>query len=255
MNRLDTTILVVGGVVGLTAFAAARDLPPGPRVRGLWLRVDPYVGCYVRRSPATFAYVGILFVTTWVVAGTRPAVSTALLRSQSTNLDNLRTHPVDVLFRSAFWTGGTSVLPVIATLAVVLAPVEVWLGTARLILVFALGHVGATLVTALAISEGFFSSGGQAGVERAIDVGISYGTVCVAAVLLHRFPRALGIPLAAALLLAFGLLAFAFGKTFTDFGHFAALLIGFAVYPLVRGGAVDERALSPLYRPWLARRV
>ena len=63
------------------------------------------------------------------------------------------------------------------------------------------------------------------------------------------------IPFAAVLLLVFGLLAFVFGKTFTDFGHFVSVLIGFAIYPLVRGRSVDARARIPLYRPWAAAGV
>ena len=254
MNRLDIGILVVAAVAGLASVLAARHVGPGLWLRSLWRWADPYLGCYIRRSPATFGYAAVLFVTTWVVAGTSPRIAAALLRSQSTNLDNLRAHPVDVLFRSAFWTGGSTVLPVVAALAVVLAPVEVWLGTARLILTFAAGHVGATLLTAAAISHGFFTSSGNAGIDRAVDVGVSYGTVCVAAVLIHRLPRRSRLPAATALLVAFGLLAFVIGKTFTDFGHFSALLIGFAIYPLVHvhSTAVAERARIPLYRPWRA---
>lgn len=49
-----------------------------------------------------------------------------------------------MLFRSAFWSGTTVYLPFLILLVVVLAPAEEWLGTFRLILVFWLGHVGAT---------------------------------------------------------------------------------------------------------------
>ena len=249
-NPLDVAILTVGALVGGAALAAARGWAVGLRLRALWLRAEPYVGCYISRSPATFAYLCILLVTTWVVAGTSQPVANALLRTQSTNLDNLHDHPVDVLFRSAFWTGGRVVLPAAAILAVVLAPSEVWLGTARLIFAFATRHVVATLVTAVAISQGYFSGNGDTGIDRAIDVGISYGTVCVAAVFIHRLPGFLRPLLGAALLVAFGLLAFVIGNTFTDFGHFVALLIGFAIYPVLRSRSVDERAQIPLYRPW-----
>jgi hypothetical protein len=252
MNPLDIAILLVAAVVGLVSVLAARNVGPGLWLLSLWRWADPYVGCYIRRSPATFGYAAVLFVTTWVVAGTSPRIAAALLRSQSTNLDNLRAHPIDVLFRSAFWSGGRTVLPVVAALAVVLAPVEVWLGTARLILTFAAGHIGATLVTAVAISHGYFTSSAATGIDRAIDVGVSYGTVCVAAVLIHRLPRRSRLPAATALLVVFGLLAFVISKTFTDLGHFSAVLIGFAIYPLVHlhSSTVAERARIPLYRPW-----
>ena len=252
MNRLDISLFAVAVLVALASLAAARGWRVGVWLQGLVQRAAPYVTCYVRRSPATFAYAGILVVTTWVVAGVGPRISLALLRSQSTNLENLRSHPFDVLFRSMFWSGSTAVLPVIALLALVLAPAEVWLGTARLILVFVTGHVGATLATALAIRHGWFVSAGDKGIDRTIDVGVSYGTFCVAAVLVHRLPRPWQLPFAAAMLLVFCLFAFVVGKTFTDFGHLVSVLIGFAVYPLLRSRSVEERARIPLYRPWAA---
>jgi hypothetical protein len=250
VDELDVVILVVAALAGLMSLAAAHDWPGGFRIRALWRRLEPYAGCYVKRSPATFTYAGIIAVTTWVVAGLSSTQSQALLRSQSTNLHNLHRHAVVVLFRSAFWSGGTTVLPVIGLLAVVLAPAEVWLGTGRLILAFALGHVGATLITALAISRGYFGSPGDSGIARTIDVGVSYGVFCVAGLLTYRLPWRWRFPYGAALLGVFGLFAFVVGRTFTDFGHFVTVLIGLAIYPLIRSKAVSERARIPLYRPW-----
>ena len=251
MDRLDIVIATVASLIGLASLAAAREWPGGLHVLHTWRRLEPYVGCYVRRSPATFVYIGIIFVTTWVVAGLGPKQSGALLRSQSTNLSNLRTHPIDVVFRSAFWSGQNTILPVIALLALVLAPAEVWLGTARMIAVFAAGHVGATLVTAVAISDGYLGSAGDQGVTRSIDVGVSYGTLCLAAVLVYRLPRHWRLPLAGALLFVCALFAFVIGRTFTDFGHFVSVVIGLAIYPIVRSASVAQRARIPMYRPWL----
>ena len=183
MNRLDITILVAAGFVAAASLAAARRWPFGVRLQRRWQQVEPYLGAYIRRSPATFTYAGIIAVTTWVVAGLNARTSDALLRAQSTNLDNLRTHPLDVLFRSMFFSGSTAALPVVALIAAVLAPAEVWLGSARLIFVFVAGHVGATLITALALSQGYYASAGDFEIDRAIDVGVSYGLFCVAAVL------------------------------------------------------------------------
>jgi hypothetical protein len=212
----------------------------------LWERLEPYLGSYVRNSPATFIYAGVIFVTTWVVAGLPAGQRDALLRTQSTNLHNLRTHPVDVLFRSAFWSGSTTFLPFLLLLAIVLAPAEEWLGTFRLVLVFALGHVGATLLTALAISHGYFTSTGGTGVARTIDVGISYGAFCVAGVLAYRLPIRWRVPYALALLTLFGLYAFLAGGDFTEFGHFVSVLLGLAAYPFT----LRAKSGRPLYRPW-----
>ena len=251
MDRLDLVILSFAGLVWLTGVGAAHRWPGAEVLVRAWRRAEPYLGAYVRRSPATFTYAGIIFVTTWVVAGLNGSQRDALLRTQSTNLDNLGAHPVAVLFRSAFWSGTTLFLPFLALLAAVLAPAEVWLGTFRLILIFALGHVGATLLTAVAINHGAFSSPGHSGIARTIDVGVSYGSFCVAAVLSYRLPKPFRLLYAAALLLVFDLFAFVVGRTFTDLGHFFSVLIGLAAYPFVRAESVVERAHHPLYRPWL----
>jgi hypothetical protein len=251
VNRFDLLVLTVAGFAWLTAVGAAHNWPGASVVQRVWRLVEPYFGSYVRASPATFIYAGIIFVTTWVAAGLTAPERDALFRTQSTNLHNLRTHPVDVLFRSAFWSGSTAFLPFLLLLAVVLAPAEEWLGTFRLILAFALGHVGATLLTAVAIDHHVFAEA-EPGIARTIDVGVSYGAFCVAGILTYRFPKRWRLPYAGALLLVFSLFAFVIGKTFTDFGHFVSVLIGFAAYPFTWAHTVVERARLPLYRPWRA---
>jgi hypothetical protein len=253
VNRFDLFILSIAGFAWLVAVGAAHHLPGASVLHRVWERVEPYMGSYVRNSPATFIYAGVIFVTTWVAAGLPGSQRAALLRTQSTNLHNLRTHPVDVLFRSAFWSGDTVFLPFLLLLVVVLAPAEEWLGTFRLILVFWLGHVGATLLTALAISHGYFTSSGEAGLAHTIDVGVSYGAFCIAGVLTYRLRVRWRLPYAAGLLLVFALFAFVVSRTFTDFGHFVSVLIGLAAYPFTRADAVAERARRPLYRPWRYR--
>jgi hypothetical protein len=252
MNRFDIAILTVGAVVWMTAVGAAHHWAGVTWLHRLWERIEPYVGAYVRSAPATFIYAGILFVTTWVVNGLPSLQRSALLRTQSTNLHNLRAHPFDVLFRSAFWSGLTWFLPVFLLLLVVLAPAEAWLGTFRLILVFLLGHVGATLLTEVALDHGQFTSAGHPGIALTVDVGVSYGSFCVAGVLTYRLPPRWRPLYAASLLLLFALVAFVTGQTFTDFGHLCAVLLGFAAYPFARAPSVRMRARVPMYRPWLA---
>jgi Rhomboid-like protein len=253
VDRFDMVVLSIVGVAWLTGVGAAHHWPGASFLHRGWRRIEQYLGSYVRNSPATFIYAGIIFVTTWVAAGLPAAQRNALLRTQSTNLHNLRTHPVDVLFRSAFWSGSTTYLPFLLLLVIVLAPAEEWLGSFRLILVFLLGHVGATLLTAVALSHGLFTSTGGPGLARTIDVGVSYGSFCVAAVLTYRLPMPWRVLYAAVLVAIFALFAFVIGRTFTDFGHFTSVLIGLAAYPFTRAHSVVERAHLPLYRPWLAR--
>jgi hypothetical protein len=241
MSRIDALILVVLALIGLGWLATERGWPGSRLLR----RLVPPVRGYVRRAPATFIYGAILFVTTWVVAGVGRRVSDEVLRSQSTNLHNLRAHPVSALLRSMFWSGTTVVVPVLALLVMVLAPAEMWLGTKRLIPAFLTGHIGATLITAYLISRGYFSASATA-IDRDIDVGISYGTLCVAGVLTYRLPRRWRILYAVVLLGVFAALAFEAGRTYTDLGHLVSIVIGLALYPFVRGRPAGERFPIPI---------
>ncbi len=251
MSRMDVGPVVMAVVVALLWWGFAQQGSVGRRLRRSWGRVRPYVTAYLRSSPATFVYAGVLMVTTWVVAGSNDRLAEALLREQSTNLSNLRHHAVDVMVRSAFWSGTSYALPTIALVAVVLAPAEFWLGTRRAVAVFAIGHVGATLLTAAGIALALHFGTAPHGIERTIDVGISYGTFCIAGVLTYRLPRPWRYTWAAGLLAIFSTQAGVTGE-FSDYGHLVSVLLGLASYPLTWGTAVRERARVPLYRPWRA---
>jgi len=119
-----------GGRCGASLAGRIRPPPALAPSRAVHRRLRPQLA-------ATFIYAGVIFVTTWVVAGLSSSQRDSLLRTQSTNLDNLHRHPVDVLFRSAFWSGTTVFLPLLLLLAAVVAPAEAWLGTFRSILIFA----------------------------------------------------------------------------------------------------------------------
>lgn len=249
MSRADIGPVVMAVIVAVLWWGFSQQGNVGGWLRRNWGRVRPYVSSYVRSSPATFVYAGVLMVTTWVVAGSNQRLADALLREQSTNLSNLRHHAVDVMVRSAFWSGTTFALPTIALLAVLLAPAEFWLGTRRAIAVFAIGHVGATLLTAAGIALALHFGTAPHGIERTIDVGISYGTFCIAGVLTYRLPRPWRYAWAAGLLIVFSTRAAMTGE-FSEYGHVVSVLLGLASYPLTWSAAVRERARVPLYRPW-----
>jgi hypothetical protein len=128
----------------------------------------------------------------------------------------------------------------------VLAPAERWLGTSRWAAVFALGHVVATLGVAwglwLAIRHGYAAKH----LENAIDVGVSYGFASVAAVFSYRLPRPWRWVWALALVVV-TLTALLAGRTFTDAGHFVAVVIGFACYPFTQGAQIRSRAEGPIW--------
>jgi hypothetical protein len=213
----------------LPPLAFARFVPPRTRAG----RVGWALKLYALSAPGTVAYFLSLLVTTVVLRTSSAGVAHRLLVEQSTNLHNLRAYPIQVLFTSAFWLDSGQLWPALLPFAVFLAPLERWLGTARWAGVFALGHVGATLLTAVMLW--FDTDYGRANPEllRAVDVGISYGCYAVAGVLTFRLPRRWR-PWYAGTLAAFFIARLLVSQTFTDVGHVNALLIGFSCYPLAR---------------------
>jgi len=187
------------------------------------------LAAYVRTAPFTFSYLGVLLATTGVLAASSERGRTTLLRASSTNLDHLAREPLRVLFASALWLQGLSVVAWVALFVVVLAAVEQALGTRRALALFAAGHVGATLLTALGLWVGIRAGAFSPRLDDAVDVGVSYGFVAAAAAFTFVLPRRARLPYAAALVgcLVFRLVA---GHTFTDAGHLVALAIGYGLW-------------------------
>ncbi len=240
-------LLVVVAVVLIGRVAVQRDWPGTATVRSWWLTNRATLVAWVRAAPAAFIYLAILTVTTWMLLGASPGVARAVLEEQSTNLHHLTHDPVRVLIRSAFWLNSYELLFWAFLFLIVLAPTEHWLSTSRWLVVFASGHVGATVLTAtgiwLAIRGGITSHR----LENVVDVGASYGFASIAAVFTFRLARPWRVAWAAALVAAVAL-GIAIDGTFSAYGHAAALLIGFALYPLTRAPAVRARAALPLLR-------
>lgn len=233
-------------VLAFFEVARRREWPFAVRAEALWIRIRPTVVSYIRASPATFAYLMVLSITTLVMVSSSNQVVTLLLREHSTNLHELFTSPMRVLVLSAFWAPNYEFLVWAILFALVLAPAERWLGTRRWAAVFAAGHVVATLGVAwglwLAIRHGYAAKH----LENAIDVGVSYGFASVAAVFSYRLPKQWRWVWAAALVVV-TITTLLVGRTFTDAGHFLAVVIGFACYPLTKGVQIQSRAASPIW--------
>jgi rhomboid family protein len=199
----------------------ARVVPP---LR--WLMHQIRVLFDVHANPATFVYLFTLLVTTVVIGAAGHRLSGALLRTQSTNLANLRHHPIQVLFTSAFWLdAGVGPALLVVPFAVVLAPAERWLGTRRWLTVFALGHVGASMLTAGVIQFQLDHGWASKALVRTIDVGFSYGFAAVLGVLTHRVAAQWRVRYVLAITAAL-VVGIAISATFTDVGHLVAWGIG-----------------------------
>lgn len=146
-----------------------------------------------------------------------------LLRAHSTNVDNLRARRWHTLLTSAFFVERPIDPAYAALLLTVLGGAETVWGSRRTAAVFAFGHVGASLL----VYGGLRATHASKETGSAVDVGASYGLNAVlgaAAVSLpHRAARA------AATAGVLGLVVRPLvreGRTFTDVGHLAALLLG-----------------------------
>jgi hypothetical protein len=176
------------------------------------------------RITAAYAVV-LVAVSLWLTAlgqHTRDAVVSRM----STNLHNLAHGRLSTLVGSAFVDDGGNIFVWLPGLVCLLALGElIWRGKG-LVIAFALGHIGATLIVAVGLAIALKAGWLPFSIARATDVGVSYGAVCVLGALTASIPsrwRAawvgwwLGIAVTAAALGDFN---------FTAFGHVLALLLG-----------------------------
>ena len=172
----------------------------------------------------TLAYAAILVaVWLWLEALGQQARE-AVVSRMSTNLHNLSHGRLSTLVGSAFVDDGGDIYVWLPGLVCLLALGElIWRGRG-LVIAFAVGHIGATLIVAVGLAAALEAGWLPMSVARASDVGVSYGAVCVLGALTASIPprwRAvwigwwLGVAMAAAL-----------GADFTAFGHILALLLG-----------------------------
>ncbi|PXX54043.1 hypothetical protein DFR70_12524 [Nocardia tenerifensis] len=210
---------------------------------GLVRRVLPAIREHLGAAPATTAYAFTVFVTWWTLRGVGDSVERRLIFSASTNLYNMRHNPVQVLVASAFWTDGGFPWSTIAGFLIVMAYAERWLGTTRWIILFATGHIGATLLTVTGISHAIERGVIPLKVAVAADVGTSYGFSAVLAAMAFRFRGLVRVVWAGTLIVTLAA-ALWIGPTFTDYGHLCACLIGLMV-----------GALATVFGRWVERKT
>ncbi|WP_329116297.1 rhomboid-like protein [Streptomyces sp. NBC_01465] len=149
-----------------------------------------------------------------------------LLHACSTNAENLDAGRWDTLATSALMVEEPMELPYALLLLAVLGYAEYAYGAWWTAAVFALGHVGATLL----VYGGLRAVRAPAGTRSALDVGVSYGFNAVLGALTGALPAGPVRSLArGALLAAAARPLLGRGRTFTDAGHFAALALGVGV--------------------------
>ena len=109
----------------------------------------------------------------------------------STNLTNLHNDPVFVLPASAFVIFSAWGLYQIPFLIWVFGAAQRWVGRLPTVGVAVLGHVGSTLIVAGLLTHVVPDGEMARSAQHAVDVGVSYLWVCLAAFVVRRVPRPL----------------------------------------------------------------
>ena len=174
--------------------------------------------------PATAVYTVILFTVSMTLDALGPHARDVAVSQMSTNVHNLAHGRLATLVGSAFLNDGGDLYFWLPGLVCLLASGEMLWRSRGLIITFAVGHIGATLIVAVGLVAAVEAGWLPFAVARASDVGISYGAVCILGALTVAIPRRwravwagwwLGIAAAAAV-----------GANFTAVGHIVALLLG-----------------------------
>lgn len=177
------------------------------------------------RIRVTIAYAVVLTGVTTVLVALGPRVQSRVISHASTNLHNLGHGHLGTLVVSAFVIDAGPIYAWLPGLICLLAIAELLWRSGRLVTAFAIGHVGATLLIAVALTAAVESGWSSADVTRATDVGMSYGASAVLGSLTAAIPRRWR-PAWTAWWLAAAFAVLTLDRGFTDAGHAVALVLG-----------------------------
>ncbi|MBS2967093.1 hypothetical protein KGA66_28930 [Actinocrinis puniceicyclus] len=204
---------------------------------------------YVRDAPGTYAWLIILLVNKIILDQFSPRFRYHFVLHHSTNLRELSHQPVQVLISSALWLDGGHWWPYLILYSTFHAPVERWLGTGRWLAVIVIAHVGATYLSQSVVYYNIRHGTAPPSAAFIPDIGVSYALAGAEGVLAYLITAPWRYLYAATLVIYYGA-ALLSDRTFTDVGHFAALLLGFACYPLARGRTGAWDPLVSLRSAW-----
>jgi hypothetical protein len=180
------------------------------------------------RVRITAAYAVVVTCVTMALVALGPQVQDRVIRHASTNLHNLSHGHIGTLLDSAFVIDAGPIYLWLPGLVCLLALAELLWRSARLVVAFTVGHVGATLLVAAGLTAAVELGWLPESVSRATDVGMSYGAAAVLGALTAAIPRRWR-PTWIGWWLAVGAAVVAVGRDFTDVGHAVALGLGMLV--------------------------
>jgi hypothetical protein len=172
----------------------------------------------------TAAYAASLVAVSLGLAALGPRVHDVMVSRMSTNLHNLSHGRLSTLIGSAFVDDGGDIYVWLPGLVCLLALGELIWRSRGLVIAFAVGHIGATLIVAAGLVVALEAGWLPSSIAHATDVGMSYGAVCVLGALTASIPLRWRMAWVG---WWFGIaLAVAVGADFTAVGHVVALLLG-----------------------------
>ncbi len=177
------------------------------------------------RIRVTVAYAVILTGVTTALVALGPRVQDRVISHASTNLHNLSHGHLGTLFVSAFVIDAGPIYVWLPGLMCLLAVAELLWRSGRLVVAFAAGHIGATLLVAVGLTAMVELGWLSTDVTRATDVGMSYGASAVLGALSAAIPRRWR-PEWIGWWLAVAVAVVVVGRDFTDVGHATALALG-----------------------------
>jgi len=180
------------------------------------------------RVRVTVAYAVIVTSVTIVLYALGPQVQDRVIRHVSTNLHNLSHGHFSTLVGSAFVVDAGPIYVWLPGLVCLLALAELIYRSGLLVLAFATGHIGATLLVAAGLTTAVEAGWLPISVSRATDVGMSYGAAAVLGSLTAAIP-ARWRPAWIGWFIAVGVAVVAVGRDFTDVGHAVALALGMLI--------------------------
>lgn len=182
----------------------------------------------VRRADLAIVYCSAVLLVAAVLWIAPEATRDLVLEQTSTNLTNLRDRPIAVLLASAFVISTPGEVLLVLQLLVVLAYAQRFVGRLGSLAVGFMGHVGATVFTAMILTTGIFHGFVNASVATVDDVGVSYVMATVMGFLTVVVPRrwrGWWIAFVLVYWVGPGLVV----RNFTAVGHTTALVIGLTV--------------------------
>ncbi|WP_019203271.1 rhomboid-like protein [Tsukamurella sp. 1534] len=214
------------------------------------LALARYARAWLRACPVASLMWLIVCANAIMLIGLPDRLATEVLRVHSTNLGQFAARPLQSLITSALWIEPIDIVFATLMTLLVLGPAERWLGHVGMPAVYFAGSATASLVSVLSanrlLAHGVITD--DLDLQGMVDVGVSYGSLCVAGLLVYRIPpwrwriaAMIALPVLVNVTMPF------FGL-YATLGHLRAVILGYLLWPVTRIPAVRRRATTWRWR-------